>query len=78
MFQFSPKSEKQDIKALIFMYRSTMEIRDAHISNDQFELAAEAQEQMRVIKQTLFGILLADRFNIEQAEDTSIIIRAAT
>jgi hypothetical protein len=76
MFQFSPRSEKEDIKALVFMYRSTQQLRDGHIKDEQFELAAEAQEQMRVIKQTLFQILLADRFMLEQAEDASIIIKA--
>ena len=58
------------------MYKSTEEMRDGYISNEQFELAAEAQEQMKAIKQTLFRILVADRFTVEQAEDESIIIRA--
>lgn len=59
------------------MYRSTQQLRDEHIKDEQFELAAEAQEQMKGIKQTLFQILLADRFMIEQAEDASIILKAA-
>lgn len=51
-------------------------MRDSYIEQEQFELAAEAQQQLRELKQSLFDILISDRYTIEQQEDNSIIIHA--
>lgn len=76
MFRFTPGSECQRIKAIVFTYKSTEQMRDSYIEQEQFELAAEAQQQLRELKQSLFDILISDRYTIEQQEDNSIIIHA--
>jgi len=50
-------------------------MRDRYIYEEQFELAAEAQQQLRELKQSLFDILLSDRYVIEQTKDHNITIR---
>ena len=75
MFQYTPGSECQHIKAIIFTYKSTIQMRDRYIYEEQFELAAEAQQQLRELKQSLFDILLSDRYVIEQTKDHNITIR---
>jgi len=72
MFRFTPGSECQHIKAIVFTYKSTEQIRDQYIQEEKFEQAAEAQQQLRELKQTLFEILLADRYYIEQRDDNVI------
>jgi beta-lactamase superfamily II metal-dependent hydrolase len=77
MFRFTPGSEGQRIKAIVFTYKSTEQIRDKHIQDENFELAAEAQQQLKELKQSLFEILLSDRYMVDQKEDNSIVISTA-
>lgn len=49
-------------------------MRDQYIRKEQFELAAEAQQQLKELKQSLFDILLSDRYYINQREDNVIEI----
>ena len=74
MFHFTPGSECQHIKAIVFTYKSTERMRDEYIKEEKFELAAEAQQQLRELKQSLFDILLSDRYNLNQREDNVIEI----
>lgn len=76
MFSFTPGSECQQIKAIVFTYKTTETLRNRHIDEEQFELAAEAQQQLKELKQSLFEILLSDRYVIEQTEDHAIMITA--
>ena len=52
-------------------------MRDEYIKQEKFELAAEAQQQLRELKQSLFDILLSDRYNLNQREDNVIEILTA-
>jgi spermidine/putrescine-binding protein len=77
MFQFKPRTECQEIKAIVFLIKSTEQERDRHIKYEQYELAAEAQEQLKQLKQTLFDILLKDRFTVSQMNDGTILIKSS-
>jgi hypothetical protein len=77
MFHFTPTSEGQRIKAIVFLFKSTEKMRDQYIEEENFELAAESRQQLKELKQSLFEILLSDRYAIDQAEDNSIIISAS-
>lgn len=76
MFRFTPGSECQQIKTIVFTYKTTEALRNSYIDEEQFELAAEAQQQLKELKQSLFDILLSDRYVINQTEDHAIIVSA--
>jgi hypothetical protein len=77
MSLYQPKTECQDIKAIVFLIKSTELVRDRYIRKEQYELAAEAQEQIKELKESLFSILLADKFTITQQADGAIMIRGS-
>lgn len=74
MLHYTPVSECQRIKAIVFLLKSTQQLKEKYVAEDKFELAAEMQQQIKELKQTLFEILLSDRYMIDQREDLSLVI----
>ena len=74
MFQFTPVSECQRIKAIVFLLKSTQQMKEKYVAEDKFELAAETQQQLKELKQTLFEILMSDRYMIDQREDLTLVV----
>ena len=75
MFHFRPGRECQDIKAIVFLIKSTEEMRDKYIHQEKFEEAADWQEQIKHLKASLFNILISDKFSVDQNPDGSIILK---
>lgn len=74
MFPLTPLSESQRIKAIIFLLKSTQQLKEQYIAEEKFELAAETQQQVAELKQSLFEILLSDRYQVDQRDDLSLVI----